>query len=252
MPRPRLAMRKVRDILRLAEEQGLSRRQVGQALGIPFTTVADHLRRAKAAGLSWPLPEDLDDDALEALLFAKEPVPPTEARPVPDWHYVHRELKRKGVTLMLLWLEYKEAHPDGWGYSRFCFHYRAWQGHLDVVMRQEHRAGEKLFVDFPGQRLPIYDHRSGEVSFMAELFVGVLGASNYLYAEAIASQGLGPWVMAHVHCFEFMGGVPRIVVPDYVPRNIIGLLFPTPLCGAVSHKRVTTVVNGLAALAEGT
>ena len=220
MPRPRLAMRKVRDILRLAEEQGLSRRQVGQALGIPFTTVADHLRRAKTAGLSWPLPEELDDTALEALLFAKEPAPPTEARPLPDWHYVHRELKRKGVTLMLLWLEYKEAHPDGWGYSRFCFHYRAWQGHLDVVMRQEHRAGEKLFVDFPGQKLPIYDRRSGEVSFMAELFVGVLGASNYLYAEAIASQGLGPWVMAHVHCFEFMGGVPRIVVCDNLRSGV--------------------------------
>jgi len=106
--------------------------------------VADHLRRAKAAGLSWPLPDGLDDDALEALLFAKEPAPPTEARPLPGWDYVHRELRRKGVTLMLLWLEYKEVHPDGWDYSRFCFHYRAWQGHLDVVMRQEHRAGEKL------------------------------------------------------------------------------------------------------------
>lgn len=220
MPRPRLAMRKVRDILRLAEGQGLSCRQVGQALGVPFTTVADHLRRAKAAGLSWPLPEGLDDTALEALLFAKEPAPPTEARPVPDWDYVHRELRRKGVTLMLLWLEYKEVHPDGWGYSRFCFHYRAWQGHLDVVMRQEHRAGEKLFVDFPGDRLPIYDRRSGDVAFMAELFVGVLGASNYLYAEAIASQGLGPWVMAHVHCFEFMGGVPRIVVCDNLRSGV--------------------------------
>jgi transposase len=213
-------MRKVRDILRLAEGQGLSCRQVGRALGVPFTTVADHLRRAKAVGLSWPLPEELDDAALEEMLFAKEPAPPTEARPVPDWAYVHRELRRKGVTLMLLWLEYKEAHPDGWGYSRFCFHYRAWQGHLDVVMRQEHRAGEKLFVDFPGDKLPIYDRRSGEVSFMAELFVGVLGASNYLYAEAIASQGLGPWVMAHVHCFEFMGGVPRIVVCDNLRSGV--------------------------------
>jgi transposase len=220
VPRPRLAMRKVRDILRLAEGQGLSCRQVGQALGVPFTTVADHLRRAKAAGLSWPLPEGLDDAALEALLFAKEPAPPTEERPVPEWDYVHRELRRKGVTLMLLWLEYKDVHPDGWGYSRFCFHYRAWQGHLDVVMRQEHRAGEKLFVDFPGDRLPIYDRRSGDVSFMAELFVGVLGASSYLYAEAIASQGLGPWVMAHVHCFEFMGGVPRIVVCDNLRSGV--------------------------------
>ena len=220
MPRPRLAMRKVRDILRLAVGQGLSCRQVGQALDVPFTTVADHLRRAKAAGLSWPLPEGLDDAALETRLFAKEPAPPTEARPVPDWDYVHRELRRKGVTLMLLWFEYKEAHPDGWGYSRFCFHYRAWQRTLDLVMRQEHRAGEKLFVDFPGQRLPIYDRRSGEVAFFAELFVGVLGASSYLYAEAVASQGLEPFVMAHVHAFEFFGSVPEAVVCDNLRSGV--------------------------------
>ena len=150
MPRPRLAMRKVRDILRLAWGQGLSHRVVGAAVGIPFTTVADHLRRAKAVGLSWPLPEVLSDAALEALLFDKEPAPPTQARPMPDWQYIHKELRRPGVTLMLLWLEYKEAHPtDGYAYSQFCRHYRAFEGHLDLVMRQEHRAGEKLFVDFP-------------------------------------------------------------------------------------------------------
>jgi transposase len=211
LPRPRIAMRKVRDILRLAWGQGL---QVGASLAIPFTTVADHVRRAKAAGLSWPLPEDLDDTALEAMLFKKDPAPPTETRPVPDWNRVHAELRRKGVTLMLLWLEYKEAHPDGWGYSRFCHHYRAWQGHLDLVMRQEHRAGEKCFVDFPGQRLPIYDRRSGEVAFMAELFVAVLGASSYLYAEAVRSQDLASFVGAHVNAFEFFGAVPAVLVPD--------------------------------------
>jgi transposase len=207
-------MRKVRDILRLAWGQGLSHRQVGASLQIPFTTVADHVRRARQAGLSWPLREDLDDTALEALLFKKDPAPPTETRPVPDWNRVHAELRRKGVTLMLLWLEYKEAHPDGWGYSRFCHHYRAWQGHLDVVMRQEHRAGEKCFVDFPGQRLPIYDRRSGEVAFSAELFVAVLGASSYLYAEAVRSQDLASFVGAHVNAFEFYGAVPAILVPD--------------------------------------
>ena len=112
MPRPRLAMRKVRDILRLAVGQGLSHRQVGAAVGVPFTTVADHLRRAREAGLGWPLPEGLNDAALEALLFRKEPAPPTEARPLPDWEYIHRELRRPAVTLMLLWLEYKERHPE--------------------------------------------------------------------------------------------------------------------------------------------
>src|SRR5579859_3798298 len=271
-------MRKVRDILRLAWGQGLSHRVVGAALGVPFTTVADHLRRAKAVGLSWPLPEDLSDAALEALLFDKEPAPPTQARPMPDWQYIHKELRRPGVTLMLLWLEYKEAHPsDGYAYSQFCRHYRAFEGHLDLVMRQEHRAGEKLFVDFPGQRLAIYDRRTGEVALWAELFVAehgheqlrpqrhltgpavidrqplsgevdeelltgqrlaiydrrtgevalwaelfvaVLGASNYLYAEAVASQELISWVGAHVHAFESCGSVPRIVVCDNLRSGV--------------------------------
>lgn len=214
-------MRKVRDILRLAVGQGLSHRQVGAAVGVPFTTVADHLRRAREAGLGWPLPEGLDDAALEALLFRKELAPPTEARPLPDWEYIHRELRRPAVTLMLLWLEYKECHPeDGYSYSQFCHHYRLWQRHLDLVMRQEHRAGEKLFVDFPGQRLPIYDRRTNAVAFEAELFVAVLGASNYLYAEAVPSQELAHWVGAHVHAFEFFGAVPRIVVCDNLRAGV--------------------------------
>jgi transposase len=220
VPRPRLAMRKVRDILRLAVGQGLSQRQVGQALGIPFTTVADHLRRARAAGLSWPLPEEMDDVALEAALFKKDPAPPAERRPVPDWHGVHRELRRPGVTLMLLWHEYREVHPDGYGYSQFCHHYRAFQQTLDLVMRQEHKAGEKLFVDFSGQRLPIYDRKSREVAFEAELFVAVLGASNYLFAEAVSSQQLEPFVMAHVHAFEALSCVPEIVVCDNLRSGV--------------------------------
>lgn len=221
MPRPRLAMRKVRDILRLAHGQGLSRRQVGAALGIPFTTVSDHLRRAAEAGLKWPLPDDLDDARIEALLFAKEAPPPSASRPLPDWHHVHKELRRPGVTLSLLWLEYKECHPDdGYGYSQFCLHYRAFQKGLDRVMRQEHRAGEKLFVDFPGQRLPIYDRATNALAFEAELFVAVLGASNYLYAEAVASQGLANWLGAHVHAFEFLGAVPEIVVCDNLRSGV--------------------------------
>jgi hypothetical protein len=152
VPRPRLAMRNVRDILRLALGQGLSHRQVGAALGIPFTTVSDHLRRAKSAGVSWPLPDEMDDAALEAALFRKDPTPPTEMRPVPDWHEVNSELRRPGVTLMLLWVEYRERHPDGYSYSQYCYHYRAFQKSLDRVMRQEHKAGKKLFVDFAGRR----------------------------------------------------------------------------------------------------
>jgi hypothetical protein len=161
-----------------------------------------------------PLADDLDDAALEALLFEKAPAPTAEHRPVPDWAYVHNELRRPGVTLMLLWVEYREAHPGGYAYSQFAHHYRRWRGHLDLVMRQDHRAGEKCFVDFPGQRLAIYDRRSGEVAFGAELFVAVLGASSYLYAEAVRSQDLQSFVTAHVHAFDFFGAVPRVLVPD--------------------------------------
>jgi transposase len=208
-------MRKVRDILRLAEGQGVSIRQTAASLGIPVMTVSDQLRRARLAGLGWPLPEGLSDADLEARLFARPPSPPSQQRPLPDWNYIHKELRRPGVTLMLLWMEYKQVHPgDGYGYSQFCLHYRAWQRHVDVVMRQEHRAGEKLFVDFPGQHLAIYDRRTGEVAMAAELFVAVLGASNYLYAEAVASQDLSSWITSHVHAFEAMGCLPRIVVPD--------------------------------------
>lgn len=219
MPRPRLAMRKVREILRLARGEGLALREVGAAVGIPFTTVGDHLRRAERAGLTWPLPDGLDDIALEALLFPKGPAPEPN-RAVPDWRHVHRELKRDGVTLMLLWHEYREDHPDGYSYSQFCLLYRAFEGHLDLPMRQEHRAGEKLFVDFPGARLPIHDRRSGEVRFDAELFVAVLGASNFLHAEAIASQGLEHWIGAHVHAFEALGCVPRVVVCDNLRSGV--------------------------------
>src|ERR1700758_1401562 len=149
-------MRMVREILRLAMGQGLSRRQVGAALGIPFTTVSDHLRRAQEAGLGWPLPDEMDDQALEAALFLKDPARPSQMRPVPDWSEVQRELRRPGVTLMLLWMEYRERHPDGYAYSQFCHHYGRFQKTVDLVMRQDHKAGKKLFVDFPGERLPIY------------------------------------------------------------------------------------------------
>lgn len=221
MPRPRLAMRKVRDILRLAVGQGLSTRAVGRSLNVPFTTVADHLRRATQAGLGWPLPEGMSDAELEAVLFPKVPVAPPSTRPLPEWNRVHRELRRKGVTLMLLWLEYKEANPaGGYSYSQFAHHYRAFRGRVDLVMRQDHRAGEKLFIDFPGQTLPIYDRATNQVSFDAELFVAALGASSYVYAEAIASQSLPAWTAAHVHCFEHLGGVTEILVPDNLASGV--------------------------------
>ena len=214
MPRPHIAMRNIRHVLRLSLGEGLSLRQVAASLQMPVSTVADCLRRASAAELSWPLPEDLDDRALEAKLFVSVTPEGPEARPLPDWQRIHLELRRPHVTLMLLWHEYKETFPEGYAYSQFAEHYRRWKGHIDVVMRQEHKAGERCFVDFPGSQIPIYDPKTGGVTMQAELFVGALGASSYLYVEAVASQKLAPWVTAHVHMFEHYGGVPAILVPD--------------------------------------
>lgn len=197
MPRPHSTMRKTRDILRLHLGENLSLRQTASSLSMPLTTVADCVKRAKAAGLSWPL-GDMDDDTLESRLFQAAPVTPsTHAQP--DFATIQRELRHKGVTLQLLWLEYRELHPDGYGYSQFCNLYSIWRRHLGVVMRQDHKAGEKLFVDFPGLTIQIYDEQTLELSHRAELFVAVLGASNYLYAEALHSQELEHWVTAHVH-----------------------------------------------------
>jgi transposase len=219
MARPRSAMRKIRDVLRLSLGEGLSRRQVGVAVGLPYTTIAHYLVRARAAGVAWPLPDGMDDAELERCLF---PVAPGSrvTRPPPDFGAVHAELRRKGVTLELLWVEYRERHRGGgYGYSQFCNLYRQWARRVDVVMRQEHRAGEKLFVDFPGQTVPIVDRLTGEIT-QAEIFVAVLGASNYTYAEAIASQALPHWIAAHVHAFAYFQGCPQILVPDNLRSGV--------------------------------
>jgi len=211
MPKHRLSMRKIREVLRL-QAMKLSVRQIAQSLDLGPTTVYDYLRRAKARGLSWPLPEDIDDAELEKLLFVSEGGE-SRNRPEPDWPRIHTELRRKHVTLALLWQEYKEQHPDGYQYSRFCDLYREWERPLRVWMRQEHRGGEKLFVDFAGDGVPWEDPRTGEIH-EAQLFVGVLGASNYTYVEATETQRTEDWIRCHVHALEFFGGVPAICVPD--------------------------------------
>ena len=211
-------MRKVREVLRLRHELGLGLRQIARSLGLSHSTVSGYLGRAEAAGVLWPLPEDLGDAELEARLF-----PGSEGqgrrRPEPDWGRVHRELRRKGVTLQLLWLEYKREHPNGYQYSRFCDLYRRWLKTADLVMRQVHRAGEKVFVDWAGLTVPVVDSATGEVR-EAYVFVGALGASNYTYAEASFSQALPAWITAHCRMFEFFGGVPAVVVPDN-PRTAV-------------------------------
>lgn len=211
-------MRRIREVLRL-QAAGLSRRQIAKSCGIARSTVAEYLKRVETAGLSWPLPEVLDDTALEAKLFPPAVPTPAEERAVPDWAEVNRELKRKGVTLALLWDEYKAAHPEGYQYSWFCEHYRAWLGKVDVVMRQDHRAGEKLFVDYAGQTMAVVDRHTGEVRD-AQLFVAVLGASNYTFAEATLSQTLPDWIGSHVRAFAYFNAAPAIVIPDNLKSGV--------------------------------
>ena len=228
-------MRKIHTTLRLFFEAGLSIRAVARTLRVSPEVPAkagmgEYLRRAQVAGLSWPLPEGMDERALEARLFPGAGVPAPARRAMPDWAHVHTELRRKGVTLSLLWQEYKAEHPDGIHYSRFCERYRAFRQHLDGVMRQSHRAGEKLFVDYAGHTAPVVDRESGELH-QAQVFVAVLGASSYTYAEATWTQTLPDWCASHVRTLQFLGGVPECVVPDNL-RSAVSRAHPPAKAGA--------------------
>jgi transposase len=212
-------MRKVKEILRLKFEAGHGQRQIARSCAIGKTTVAECLARFERSGLSWAQAAQLDEATLEHKLYPPPVAVPAQERAVPDWPYIHQELRRKGVTLTLLWYEYKAAHPEGYQYSWFCDQYRAWSAKLDVVMRQEHRAGEKLFVDYAGQTVEVVDRRTGEVR-QAQIFVAVLGASNYTYAEATWTQQLPDWIGSHVRTFQFFGGVPELAVPDNLRSGV--------------------------------
>ena len=217
MPARRLLVRKIREILRLRYEQGLSHREVAEACVIGPSSVSRYLQRASRHGLRWPLPADLDDAGLEARLFRRPAPAPNRARP--DCAHIHRELKRNGVTLQLLWEEYLAVHPSGYRYTQFCEIYRQWARRLRPSMRQVHRAGEKTFIDFSGKRPTLVDRRTGELR-PVELFVAVLGASSFTYAEATATQQLADWVGAHIHMVEYFGGTTTLWVPDQLRSAI--------------------------------
>jgi len=213
----RLPMRQIREILRLKYEGCLSHRAIARACGVGLGTVSEYLGRAKAVGLSWPLPPELDESALEARLFSR-PTPSRE-RVAPDVLRMHQELKRREVTLQLLWEEYRENHPEGYGYSQFCEIYRRWARKLRPTMRQLHRAGEKTFIDFSGKRPRLVDRRTGE-EIPVELFVAVLGASSFTYAEAVQSQKLADWVGVHTRMAEYFGGSTQLWVPDQLRSGV--------------------------------
>ena len=217
MPAPRLSMRKIREVLRLKHERGLSHRAIAQTCAIGVGTVTLYLQRTARHGLGWPLPVELDDAALEARLYPR----PTALRNRvgPDCAHIHRELKRDGVTLQLLWEEYARVHPDGYGRTRFCEIYRQWARRLRPSMRQVHRAGEKTFVDFSGKRPTLVDRRTGELR-RVELFVAVLRASSFTYAEAVATQQLADWVGAHTRMVEYFGGATALWVPDQLKSAV--------------------------------
>jgi transposase len=219
MAAERLTMRQIREVLRLKWGLGYSDRQTAAACGVSRPAIRNYLQRATAAGLHWPLPDELDDPALEQRLFPPPEAVPPRARPLPDFAAMHQELRRKGVTLLLLWEEYKEGHPDGLQYSQYCEHYRRWAAQLRPSMRQVHRAGERCFVDYAGQTVPVVDPRSGEER-TAQVFVAVLGASHYCYAEATWTQSLPDWIGSHSRALRYFGGVPELLVPDNLASGV--------------------------------
>jgi transposase len=219
-------MRKIRDVLRLSAA-GMSKRKIAVSLGVSATAAGECLRRARRAGLTWPLPEGLTDEALELRLYPPPTAAATDRRPQPNWAVVHRELRRPGVTLQLLWEEHRVAYPEGYGYSRFCELYRTWEARLSPTMRQSHVAGERLFVDYAGTTLEVIDPSTGEAR-TAQLFVTALGASSYIYAEATWTQGLSDWISSHTRAFAFMGGVPAMVVSDNLRSGITKACFYEP------------------------
>ena len=227
MPAERLTMRKIREVFRLKFDCHISNRQIAKSCNIARSTVGEYLFRFQQAALSWPLPQDIDDNQLEQLLYPQLPTLPAHERPLPDWSYIHQQLRHKSVTLMLLWQEHKELHPQGYQYSQFCHLYRQWTNKIDPVMRQEHRAGEKLFVDYAGQTVQVYDLHTNQMR-EAQIFVAVLGASNYTFAEATWTQSLPDWIGSHSRAFTFFGGVAQIVVPDNLKSGVSKACFYEP------------------------
>ena len=220
MSQERLSMKKIGEALRLKWTSNLSIRAIARCCQISHSTVSEYLVRAEKAGLRYPLPETMNEDQLYSLLYPERQEPVASLTKVmPDWEYVRLELKKAHVTKHLMWEEYQEAHPVGYGYSQFCDLYRHHIKKLDPSMHQEHKAGEKLFVDYSGDTVPVTDPETGEIK-QAEIFVAVQGASNYTYAEAQPSQAMTHWIGGHVRAHAFFGGVTQLIVPDNLKQGV--------------------------------
>ena len=229
MSQSRLPMHHAHEILRLSRERKMSGRAIAQSLSLSPTTVTKYLKQLEQ--LPWPLPDSGGEALLAQVLQEKPPTP--SSRTAPDWEQIHRELQsHKGVTLLLLWEEYRETVKDrGYSYSRFCVHYSAYAKRLKPSFRNTYTPGDRLFIDYAGTTVPIQDPKTGGVALDAQIFVAVLGFSNYVYSEATSSQELSCWISSHVRCFAFLGGVPALLVYDYVMHHIIVVMFSSPLCG---------------------
>lgn len=231
-------MRLIREVLRLRLEAGLSERHAARSAGVPRSTVQDYTARFRASGLPWPLAVTMDEVALEQALFAGERPAVATSRPLPDWALVAHEKKRKGVTLLLLWQEYRAAEPTGYSYSQFAEHYRRWRATIDPVMRQEHPAGERTFVDYAGVTVDVFDPATG-VARTAQIFVAALGASNYTFAEATWTQQLPDWIASHVRMVEYFGGVTALHIPDNLRSGVTSASYYAPELNATYAEWAT-------------
>ena len=213
-------MRKIRDVLRLRLQAGLSFRQISLSTKVSVGAIQKLLKTAEQLQLAWPLPDGLDDTQLARLFYPAADTRGSSRFQLPDWPTVHQELKRKGMSMQLLWQEYTERYPNRcYSYSQFCERYRGWCQLQKRSMRQQHKAGEKCFIDYCGPTVPIVSGSTGEIR-QAQIFVAVLGASNYTYAEATLTQSLPDWLHSHVRAFEFFGGTPALLVPDNLKSGV--------------------------------
>lgn len=227
----RLPMKKIKDILKLRYITDISYRQISRAVGVPSSTVSDYCKRFEITTYSIDAFLQMDEDRMYEILFPEKKLSyQRKDRPLPDVAYIHQEIAKKGVTFELLWQEYKEQHPDGYGCSQFKEHYYKYKKKLNPSMRQTYIPGDKMFVDYSGLTLPVVDAESGSVS-KAQIFVAVLGASGYTFVHATASQKQEDFILSHVLAYEFFGGVPKINVPDNLKSAVI------------SHSKKGVVIN---------